>query len=316
VIQAAGDAREQERLLDLFGSSVRIIVRGSARPREPSAAIAAAAAEAVLRRHQRALSRFDPRSELSALNLDPRPERRVSELTAGALAAALWAAERSSGLVDPTLLPALERAGYELSRAHTEPASLREALSSAPARRPASPHPEPTWPALTVAGCCVRRPPGLRFDLGGTAKGLAADRAATFLAGQDAFAIDAGGDIVLGGRAGASRLVTVAHPLERTPAFAFEVTSGAVATSGIGTRIWRASDGFAHHLIDPSTGYPAWTGAIQATALAATALEAERLAKMALLSGPEAGAALLEPGGGVMVLDSGEVILAGQLREH
>jgi len=26
------------------------------------------------------------------------------------------------------------------------------------------------------------------------------------------------------------------------------------------TRIWRTSSGYAHHLIDPATGEPAWTG--------------------------------------------------------
>ena len=315
MIRTAAEAGEHERRIDLFGTSVRVLVRGPERSGDPAAAIAAAAAEAVLRRHQRALSRFDPRSELSALNGDHRSERRVSALTAGAIAAAIWAAERSAGLVDPTLLPALERAGYQHSRADAEPASLGEALSAAPAREPAAPCPAARWRALTVAGSRVRRPPGLRVDLGGTAKGLAADRAAEFLTGQEAFAVDAGGDIVIGGTARAPRLVTVAHPLENAPAFAFRIGAGAVATSGLGTRLWRTAGGFGHHLIDPATGRPAWTGVIQATAVAASGLEAETLAKIALLSGPDAAAASLEPAGGVLVLDSGEVVVAGALGE-
>ena len=168
---------------------------------------------------------------------------------------------------------------------------------------------------MAVHGRTVSRPPGLRLDLGGTAKGLAADRAAALLAGQTTFAIDAGGDIVVGGSAGAPRHVSVAHPLEPATAFSFDVTGGAVATSGLGTRIWRTTDGFAHHLIDPSTGRPAWTGVIQATAVGMTGLEAEVLAKMALLSGPETGTALLEPAGGVLVLDDGDVVVVGPLRE-
>ena len=55
---------------------------------------------------------------------------------------------------------------------------------------------------------------------------------------------------------------------------------------------------------------------IQATALASSALEAEVLAKMALLSGPATGTAILEPIGGLLVLEDGDVILAGALREH
>jgi len=40
------------------------------------------------------------------------------------------------------------------------------------------------------------------------------------------------------------------------------------------------------------------------------------LAKMAVLGGPTDGPAVLEPGGGVLVLDGGDVILAGALRER
>jgi FAD:protein FMN transferase len=121
---------------------------------------------------------------------------------------------------------------------------------------------------------------------------------------------------VLGGTDRTPRLVSVAHPLESTSAFDFQLSAGAVATSGLRTRVWRTESGFAHHLIDPATGQPAWTGVIQATAIAPTGLEAETLAKVALLSGPEAGLAVLAPGGGVLVLDSGEVMVAGLLRQQ
>jgi thiamine biosynthesis lipoprotein ApbE len=61
-------------------------------------------------------------------------------------------------------------------------------------------------------------------------------------------------------------------------------------------------------LIDPATGSPAWTGLVAATALAPTALEAEALAKAALLSGPAAGRRLRQGRhGGVLVHDDGAV---------
>ena len=308
-------AVEYDSRLELFGTSVRVLSGPPALPGAPPAAAAAAAAEAVLRDHQVALSRFDPTSELSRLNRDPSANVPVSELTAGAVAAALWAAERSTGLVDPTLLHALEQAGYEHSRAGAAPASLRAALCAAPPRRPAGRHPEAAWRRMTVEGSRVRRPPGMRLDLGGTAKGVAADRAATCLSGQTTFAIDAGGDIVVGGASGTPRRVIVAHPLEPGSVLGFDLSAGAVATSGLGTRVWRTTEGFAHHLLDPSSGRPAWTGVIQATALAPSALEAEVLAKLALLSGAARGSAILDPAGGVLVLDDGEVIPAGALRE-
>ena len=319
---------EHERRLDLFGTSVRILVGGPAPAGQPSPELAAAAAEAVLWSCQRELTRFDPGSELSRLNADLAPVHVTSRLVAGAVAAALRAAERSGGLVDPTLLGAIEDAGYRESRAGARPASLSAAIRVAPPRRPAAPArtawpgdprgpaAAPAWQATSVAGREVRRPPGVRLDLGGSAKGFAADRAAGTLAGQRSFAVDAGGDIVLGGTAGEPRLVRVTHPLDAARAIEFELVAGAVATSGLGTRIWRTDTGFAHHLLDPSSGRPAWTGVIQATALAATGVEAETLAKTALLSGPERGLGVLEPAGGALVLDDGEVVLAGPLRER
>jgi thiamine biosynthesis lipoprotein len=307
--------REHERLLNLFGTSVRLLAGPPASGSSQQTERASAVAEALLRRHHRALTRFDAQSELSLLNADPRTARRVSALAARAIAAALWAAERSGGLVDPTLLGALERAGYAHSRAGAEPAPLREALRSAPARRPAAPSPDAPWRAVAMEGDTVRRPAGTRLDLGGTAKGLAVDRAAALLTRQTTFAVAAGGDIVLGGVSGVARQVSVAHPLEPdTTAFEFELVTGAVATSGLATRIWRTPGGYAHHLIDPSTGLPAWTGVIQATALAGTGLEAETLAKTALLSGPDVGLEVLQPAGGLLVLDDGEVLVAGALR--
>jgi thiamine biosynthesis lipoprotein len=309
-------AVEHESRMELFGTSVRVLSGPPALPGGPAAEAAAAAAERVLRDHHAALSRFDPASELSRLNRDPNATVRVSELTADAVAAALWAAAHSGGLVDPTLLPALEQVGYERSRAGAAPAPLRAALYAAPSHRPAGCHPEAAWRRMSVDGRRVRRPPGVRLDLGGSAKGLAADKAAAHLSEQTTFAVDAGGDIVVGGVTGTPRRVAVAHPLEPRTLFEFDLSAGAVATSGLDTRLWETAEGFAHHLLDPSSGQPAWTGVIQATALGSSALEAEVLAKMALLSGPEAGAAVLEATGGVLVLDDGEAIVAGLLRER
>jgi FAD:protein FMN transferase len=308
-------AAEHERGFELFGTRVRLVVSGPPAEGAARPEIAAAAAEAVLRACHLELTRFDATSELSALNADPEPARVSSRLVAGAVAAAVRAAERSGGLVDPTLLREIEAAGYAESRRGATPASLEDALRVAPARRPAAPSHRALWRAVSVSGRRVVRPPGVRLDLGGTAKGFAADRAAAALAGQASFAVDAGGDIVLGGTANVARTVTIAHPLRDEPAARFDLAAGAVGTSGIGTRIWRTADGgFGHHLLDPGTGRPAWTGVIQATAVGSTGVDAETLAKTALLLGPDRGLRVLEPAGGALVLDDGQVLLAGPLR--
>jgi thiamine biosynthesis lipoprotein len=85
----------------------------------------------------------------------------------------------------------------------------------------------------------------------------------------------------------------------------FERAAGGVATSGIGRRSWLDTRGRpAHHLLDPATGRPAFTGLVQVTALAPSALEAEIRAKAAILSGPDGARAWL-PDGGVLVGEGG-----------
>jgi FAD:protein FMN transferase len=274
--------------------------------------------QAVFAEIERRLSRFDRGSDLSRLNADPRACVPAGPLLRAAVAAALRAASLTGGLVDPTLLGALRRVGYDESRALLEPSSLALALRSAPPRRAARPSQAAAWRAVEVddgAGV-IRRPPGLELDLGGSVKGWAADVVAARLAHHGRCAVDCGGDLRVGAADGAPWEVRVRHPLTGAIAHTLRVRAGGVATSGIDARLWERPDGsFAHHLIDPATGTPAWTGLVAATALAPTALEAEALAKAALLSGPAAGRRLLQGRrGGVLVHDDGAVEPVGRRR--
>jgi thiamine biosynthesis lipoprotein len=267
---------------------------------------------------ERRLSRFDPGSDLSSLNADPRACVPAGPLLRAAVAAALRVASLTGGLVDPTLLESLRRAGYGESRAHIEPSLLARGLRSAPPRRVARPDPTAKWRVVEVdddAGA-IRRPPGLELDLGGSVKGWAADFVAARLARHGRCAVDCGGDLRVAAGRGAPWEVRVRHPLTGAIAHTLRVRAGGVATSGIDARLWERPNGyFAHHLIDPATGSPAWTGLVAATALAPTALEAEALAKAALLSGPAAGRRLLQGRhGGVLVHDEGAVEPVGRRR--
>jgi thiamine biosynthesis lipoprotein len=101
------------------------------------------------------------------------------------------------------------------------------------------------------------------------------------------------------------RDVYVADPFGGEPIHTFVLGDAGVATSGIGRRSWLGEDGMpAHHLLDPATGRPAFTGVVQATAIAPTAVEAEWRAKAAVLSGPDGALGWL-PYGGAVVYDDG-----------
>jgi len=308
---------EHDITFDAMGSHVRLLI-GEPGPGLRSAALAAERARETILAFDAALSRFKPDSELCALNEDPREAVPASPLLRRAVRAGLQAAERTGGLVDPTLVGEIEAAGYVGSRAGVQGASLGSALAEAPPRRPAQPDPRERWRRFLVdeeAGE-IRRPPGLRFDTGGTGKGLAADLLAEDLRGYSRFVVDCGGDIRIGG---ADALVNpfevyVEHPLSGERAFVLRLGHGGVATSGLNVRVWRGEDGrFAHHLIDPARGEPAWTGLVGATALGDTTVEAETLSKAALLSGPEGAREVLAPLGGLIVHDGGRVEPVGSL---
>ena len=176
---------------------------------------------------------------------------------------------------------------------------------------PARPDPAGRWRRIRVdeAAARITRPPGVAIDSGGLAKGLLADLVGATLSGARGFAVDCCGDLRLGGDR--ERRVLVDDPRGGAPLHELRVREGGIATSGIGRRSWDGPDGPAHQILDPATGRPAFTGIVQATAVAPTALLAEVYAKAALLAGPERAAEWL-PHGGVTVDAEGSIdIVAG-----
>lgn len=310
-------AEPVDRSFELMGTSVRILVGHAARDGVPSPDHAADRVEEFLRDYERRLSRFREDSELSALNADPRDEVPASELLCGAVQAAVDTARLSDGLVDPTLLDDLEQAGYADRWTGKERIDLAEALAGErPAPRPASPAPAQRWREIEVDhdARLIRRPAGLRIDNGGSGKGYAADLAAGMLNGYEHWAIDCGGDVRIGGDLAAEREVEILDAFSGEPSGSITVRRGAVATSGLRSRIWRGGNGEpVHHLLDPSTGKPAFTGLVSVSALAPTALEAETLAKTALLSGPLGARRILARHGGITVDENGETERVGRL---
>jgi thiamine biosynthesis lipoprotein len=302
---------EASTTFECFGARCSVFVIGDGDA--GTAAEAVDWAEAKLLEWHGVFTRFDSLSELSLLNADRRHAVPVSREMARFTSLVVKAATLTGGLVDATMLREIHQAGYFADLG--EPLELREALAEAPARRPASPNPAADWRLLRVdpGDNVVFRPPGVMLDSGGLAKGLFCDLLAQTLKTHDAFAVDCGGDLRIGGHARVRRTIQVASPFGDDLIYAYETDAGAAATSGIGRRSWHDARGRpAHHLLDPSTGEPAYTGLVQATAFAATAAFAEICAKAALLSGPDGAAAWL-PYGGVVVHDDGSHTVVGEL---
>jgi thiamine biosynthesis lipoprotein len=278
---------------------------------------AGTAADAVAWTHEQLLdwhhqfSRFEPDSELARLNGDRSEVVEVSPVMAMLAQLVVRAYVLTDGLVDGTMAGQIERAGYTEDLG--DPVPLEQALADAPPRKAAAGDPESGARSLEVdlGANTISRPPGVRLDSGGLAKGLFCDLVAAVLETHPAFAIDCAGDVRIGGRDGIEREVRVGSPFGPDVLHVEKSAAIAAATSGIGRRSWRDVDGKpAHHLLDPSTGLPAFTGLVQATAFAPTAALAEVCAKAALLSGPELARMWL-PDGGVLVFDDGDHEVAG-----
>jgi thiamine biosynthesis lipoprotein len=293
--------REATETFVCFGASCAVHVMGAGPAGSP--VLAAREARRQLEACHQRFSRFLPDSELSLFNRDPRRKVPVTPPLARLARAVAEAGSMTGGLVDATMIEQIESAGYTSDL--RQPVPLATALGLAPARQPAGASPRRHWQLLHVdlARSTITRPPGVKLDSGGLLKGLLADVLGERLADHPSFAINCGGDIRVGGVAGITRDVRVDSPFDGRLLHSFKLAGMGVATSGIGRRSWLAGNGRpAHHLLDPCSGESAFTGIVQVSALASSALLAEIRAKAALLSGPACARSWL-PDGGLIVFD-------------
>jgi thiamine biosynthesis lipoprotein len=245
-------------------------------------------AELEFQRLEGLLSRFREESELSRLNRDGACN--ASADLARVVGLALEARARTGGRFDPTVHDAVVSAGYDRSF------ELMAADSDGPCM------PVRCGGEVRLIGSRIELGEGVHLDLGGIGKGYAVDRAGELLASAGPCLVNAGGDIAANGGS---------WPIGVDGAVTVELTAGALATSGRDRRRWRRSGRELHHLIDPSTGAPAETNLVRATAVATDAAEAEVLAKWLFLAGEDE--ALASGVTCILVSEDGNVRLGGDL---
>jgi thiamine biosynthesis lipoprotein len=269
-------------------------------------------AERWLTAFEARFSRFRALSELSRLNAAAGTPFRASPRLFELVALALELAQRSKGVYDPTILPSLLAAGYDRSFELVGPGS---SVGDTPAMRTSWRNVRLDAQALTMT-----LPAGAALDLGGIAKGWAVDRLAGML-GRPAL-VNGGGDVFAAGRPpdDSAWRVGVADPFgPESDLHVLRLVDRGVATSSSLRRRWRAGDRYLHHLIDPRTGRPSESDAVQVTVIASSALMADHHAKVALILGADRGLDYLErePAvAGIVVRRDGTVGLTRRLREY
>ncbi|MGN6380137.1 MAG: FAD:protein FMN transferase [Gaiellales bacterium] len=222
------------------------------------------AVERLFSERERRFSRFLPSSELSLVNRAAGRPVVVSGEFADAVGQALWAAEQTDGVVDPTLGDAIAAAGYD-----------RDFTLIADTDQPPGAGRPGVWREVQTAGRLLRVPDGVALDLNGVAKSMAVDAALELLP-ADGW-VSAGGDLAARGG------LDVALPGGGT----VRLVSGGIATSGSSRRTWNRNGRRMHHLIDAARGAPSRSPWSHVTACGASCLDADVAAKAGFLLGDD-----------------------------
>ncbi len=240
---------------------------------------------------------FDRIAELDGILSDYRPDSELNRLPRhpGAdlfrvLEAAQQLAGDSGGAFDVTLGP-VTRLWREARRQHRlpDPASLREALSHTGYRKL---HLDPEARTLTLDD------PAMQLDLGGIAKGYAADEALAVLTrlGIRSALVAVSGDLAFSnpppGRTG-WRIDAGGRLLE--------LANAAVSTSGDAEQHLDAGGRRYSHVIDPATGM-GLTGSMTVTVVAPHGIVADGLATAVEVLGEGRGMALVRARTGVTAI--------------
>ena len=248
-----------------------------------TASAALSAAEAEIYRLDALLSISREGSDI--LRLNRSGEAGLSEETLALISRALELAEETGGAFDPTVLPLMEVWGFPSGNYRVpEKGELDELLSSV------------GWERVSLQGDTVALPAGGGMDLGGIAKGYAAECVLGIMEDSGAESALA----VLGGNVGALGMkpdgspwkVAVADPEDTGKRLALielgtPGESWYAVTSGGYQRYFEENGRRYHHILDPETGAPAETDLTSVTVISRDGTLADALSTALFVMGRE-----------------------------
>lgn len=158
---------------------------------------------------------------------------------------------------------------------------------------------------------------GQQVDLGGIAKGYAADKAVKLLKKYkvNRALINFGGIVIA---IGGEQRIGIQNPYQRNgeSVAVIIVENKAVVTSGTYERGFFSEGRRYHHIIDPRTGWPADSGLLSVTLIGDSTMELDALATGICVLGEKCGLPLLEKRGieAVLIKDDGEIKITSGLQ--
>ena len=238
------------------------------------------------------LSRTAEGSELYALNASngETVECGADDILPALIETALAISEATDGAFDPTLAPVLDAWGFTKDLRRVPSADELAALLAHTGR-------DKVALEETADGYSVALSDGAQLDLGGIAKGYAADllRAQLEKEGVTSATLDLGGDVFVMGKKsdGSDWRIAVKDPGDTESYLGIVSASDAfIVTSGVYERYFEENGVRYHHILDPKTGSPAESGLVSVTVMCKNGAWADALSTACFVLGADGALAL------------------------
>lgn len=288
-LTGCGSTRLYTENRDFFAMDTYMSVDVSSEKSESAAEDMAIKIEQRVNALDAALSRTQQAGDLYKLNHADGQPTEVSEDTYTALEKALEYAEMTNGTFDPTMAPLTDLWGIGTEHQQVPAQSdIDAALQTVGTQH------------VHVSGDSVQLDGGSRIDLGGIAKGYAADLCADILKSADADGLLVlGGNIyAVGTNEGKDWNIGIADPDDSADTIAaVAVHDLSVVTSGDYERYFEQDGVRYHHIFDPKTGYPAASGLRSVTVIDENSTRADALTTALFVMGADKGRAYCEENG-------------------
>ena len=263
---------------------------------------ALSAAEAELYRLDALMSRSNKRSDIYPLNVSGTGT--VSDETASVIRTALDVCRKTNGAFDITVTPVMDAWGFFGQEYRVPSAEEIDTLL-----------PRVDYNNVTVDGSIVTLSNNSTLDLGGIAKGYASGRAAQILKdnGINSALISFGSAIEAVGSKPDGGAWTIGITNPQNPEeyiLTLDITDTCVATSGSYEQVFEDNGKRYHHIIDPSTGYPADNGLASVSVIGGDPTRADALSTALFVMGLDGAAEYWRSNGGfdvVFITASGEI---------
>lgn len=245
-------------------------------------------------------------SEIYCANHSDGKSVEVSGETADLISFALDMAQKTNGVLDPTIYPVLTAWGFTMDTKQVPSQTEIDSLL-----------PLVDYTQISLEGSTLTVPVGMELDLGAVGKGYAADLVTELLKSQgvESALFSLGGNIqAIGSRPdGSNWHIGIRNPQGDGNLGVLEISDAAVVTSGGYENYFEDADGNVYwHILDPATGYPARSGLQAVTIISPEGKLSDALSTALFVMGTEKAEDYWRENGGfemLLITDQNEILV-------